>query len=154
MIINKSAVQEVKINQKLTAFLERNVLLWNWFSIGGLQPISRDTDNNAVMYNCWWTNKRSQWEIFCFRPPTWRLWRNVKTTYCVDWSLCTIVYNFDVECFPFKLNCVCKIIVRWRTQQFSLVFQKIYRLLLFLKVNGNEFYKTSAALAKTRAPRV
>ena len=28
-------------------------------SIGGLQPISRDTDNNAAMYNCWWTNKRS-----------------------------------------------------------------------------------------------
>ena len=27
--------------------------------IGGLQPISRDTDNNAAMYNCWWTNKRS-----------------------------------------------------------------------------------------------
>ena len=34
----------------------------NWvlnFTIGGLQPISRDTDNNAAMYNCWWTNKRS-----------------------------------------------------------------------------------------------
>ena len=29
------------------------------FQIGGLQPISRDTDNNAAMYNCWWTNKRS-----------------------------------------------------------------------------------------------
>ena len=28
-------------------------------NIGGLQPISRDTDNNATMYNCWWTNKRS-----------------------------------------------------------------------------------------------
>ena len=28
-------------------------------SIGGLQPISRDTDNNAATYNCWWTNKRS-----------------------------------------------------------------------------------------------
>ena len=28
-------------------------------SIGGWQPISRDTDNNAAMYNCWWTNKRS-----------------------------------------------------------------------------------------------
>ena len=27
--------------------------------IGGLQPISRDTDNNAAMHNCWWTNKRS-----------------------------------------------------------------------------------------------
>ena len=27
--------------------------------IGGLQPISRDTDNNAAMYNCWWMNKRS-----------------------------------------------------------------------------------------------
>ena len=50
-------------------------------SIGGLQPISRDTDNNIAMYNCWWTNKRSSLEIFCFRPPTWRLWRNVKTTY-------------------------------------------------------------------------
>ena len=29
------------------------------FGIGGLQPISRDTDNNAAMYNCWWTNKRN-----------------------------------------------------------------------------------------------
>ena len=28
-------------------------------SIGGLQPISRDTDNNAALYNCWWTSKRS-----------------------------------------------------------------------------------------------
>ena len=28
-------------------------------NIGGLQPISRDTGNNAAMYNCWWTNKRS-----------------------------------------------------------------------------------------------
>ena len=28
-------------------------------AIGGLQPISRDTDNNAAIYNCWWTNKRS-----------------------------------------------------------------------------------------------
>ena len=27
--------------------------------IGGLQPISRDTDNNAAMFNCWCTNKRS-----------------------------------------------------------------------------------------------
>ena len=27
--------------------------------VGGLQPISRDTDNNAAMCNCWWTNKRS-----------------------------------------------------------------------------------------------
>ena len=27
--------------------------------IGGLQSVSRDTDNNDVMYNCWWTNKRS-----------------------------------------------------------------------------------------------
>ena len=27
--------------------------------IGGLQPISRDTDNNNAMYNCWWKNKRS-----------------------------------------------------------------------------------------------
>ena len=28
-------------------------------SIGGLQPISRDTVYNAAMYNRWWTNKRS-----------------------------------------------------------------------------------------------
>ena len=40
-------------------------LLWPGISvaevycIGGLQPISRDTDNNAAMYNCWWTNKRT-----------------------------------------------------------------------------------------------
>ena len=27
-------------------------------SIGSLQPVSRDTDNNAAMYNRWWTNKR------------------------------------------------------------------------------------------------
>ena len=48
-------------------------------SIGSLQPISSDRDGNAAMYTCGWTNKRSQLEIFCFRPPTWRLWRNVKT---------------------------------------------------------------------------
>ena len=42
-------------------------------AIGGLQPISTDTDNNAAIYNCWWTNKRSLLDIFCFRPPTWRL---------------------------------------------------------------------------------
>ena len=29
------------------------------YQIGGLQPISRDTENNTAMYNCWWTNKRS-----------------------------------------------------------------------------------------------
>ena len=27
--------------------------------ISGFQPISKDTDNNAAMYSCWWTNKRS-----------------------------------------------------------------------------------------------
>ena len=27
-------------------------------SIGGFQPISRDTDDNGEMYKCWWTNKR------------------------------------------------------------------------------------------------
>ena len=48
--------------------------------IGGLQPISRATDNNAAMYNCWWTNRRSWLEIFCFffstniaaRDVTWK----------------------------------------------------------------------------------
>ena len=28
-------------------------------SIDALQPISKDTDNNNVMYICWWTNKKS-----------------------------------------------------------------------------------------------
>ena len=32
---------------------------WKIAKMGGLQPISRDTDNNAAMYNCWWTKKRS-----------------------------------------------------------------------------------------------
>ena len=27
--------------------------------IDDLQPISRETDDNDVMYNCWWMNKRS-----------------------------------------------------------------------------------------------
>ena len=27
--------------------------------LGGLQPISKDTDNNGERYKCWWTNKRS-----------------------------------------------------------------------------------------------
>lgn len=27
--------------------------------ISGFQPISKATDNNAAMYNCWWTNKKS-----------------------------------------------------------------------------------------------
>ena len=40
-------------------FPSENKKLQNGNGIGGLQPISRDTDNNAAMYNCWWTNKRS-----------------------------------------------------------------------------------------------
>ena len=27
--------------------------------IGGFHPISGDTNNNAEMYKCWWTNKTS-----------------------------------------------------------------------------------------------
>ena len=30
-----------------------------FYNMGGLQPISRDTDNNGEMYKCWWTNKGS-----------------------------------------------------------------------------------------------
>ena len=49
------------------SFSEVTFSSWNFLSnkeclkseIGGLQPISRETDNNAAMYNCWWTNKRS-----------------------------------------------------------------------------------------------
>ena len=38
-------------------------LLWllqrqRHIKIDALQPMSRDTDNNTAMYNCWWTNKR------------------------------------------------------------------------------------------------
>ena len=33
-------------------------------AIDGLQPISRDTDNNDVIYNCWWMNKRSYGEMY------------------------------------------------------------------------------------------
>ena len=73
---------------------------WVWQSarklpVGGLQPISRDTDNNAAMYNCWWTNKRSSLEIFCFHPPTWRLWRNVKTTYRPFLQLCLVTWPLN-----------------------------------------------------------
>lgn len=32
----------------------------------------------------WSKSKRFLIEIFCFRPPTLRLWRNVKTTYCAE----------------------------------------------------------------------
>ena len=35
-------------------------------AIVDLQRISKETDNNAAMYNCWWMNKRSQLEIFFF----------------------------------------------------------------------------------------
>ena len=66
-------------------------------TIGGLQPISGDTDNSAAMYNCWWTNKRSSWAIFCFRPPTWRLWRNVRTTY-TPWRKTEIAKRCIVAC--------------------------------------------------------
>ena len=38
---------------------EERELDWTDVPKGGLQTISRDTDNNDVMYNCWWTNKRS-----------------------------------------------------------------------------------------------
>ena len=60
-------------NVGLFFFVWWQSLVWEYRSahqeqgqIGGLQPISRDTDNNASMYNCWWTNKRSLLEIVCF----------------------------------------------------------------------------------------
>ena len=31
--------------------------IYFFVSVGRLQPISRDTDNNGEMYKCWWTNK-------------------------------------------------------------------------------------------------
>ena len=64
--LSAAAVMERKGDKNKSLLEQQN-------AIGGLQPISRDTDNNAAMYNCWWKNKRSQLEIFCFRPPTWRL---------------------------------------------------------------------------------
>ena len=35
-------------------------------TLGGLQPISRDRDNNAAMYNCWWTKKGPYKKSFVF----------------------------------------------------------------------------------------
>ena len=52
--------QQYHEDQPLEFYCEDcKVLICLKCSIGGLQPISRDTDNNAAMYNCWWTNKRS-----------------------------------------------------------------------------------------------
>ena len=49
-VVNDSIVAGSHLNKSVTGEVS---------PIGGLQPISRDTDNNAAMYNCWWTNKRS-----------------------------------------------------------------------------------------------
>ena len=53
------------------------------FAIGGLQQIS--TGTHTTLLQCIISGGRTKGatklEIFCFRPPTWRLWRNVKTNY-------------------------------------------------------------------------
>ena len=49
--------------------------------IGSFHAISGDTKNNGEMNKCWWTDKASYERAFVCRPPAWRRWRNVKTTY-------------------------------------------------------------------------
>ena len=53
MSSNEPVKNGCEVIYEILRWLERRT------GIGGLQPISRDTDNNAAMYNCWWTNKRS-----------------------------------------------------------------------------------------------
>ena len=57
--------------------------------IDGLQPIYRDTDNNAAMYNCLSTNQQE----LEFLPPILRRWRHIKSCYAnmrefLEHSLC------------------------------------------------------------------
>ena len=42
------------------------ILIIPFHPIGGLQPISRDTDNNAAMYNCWGKTKGANQKSFVF----------------------------------------------------------------------------------------
>ena len=66
-----------------------STVYWNINHIGGFQAISGDTNNNGEMNKCWWTRtcggqtKRANERSFVYRPPAWRRWRNVKTTYCI-----------------------------------------------------------------------
>ena len=48
------------VNEAVVIGIVISIVSWQLFGIGGLQSISRDADNNDVMPNCWWTNKRSQ----------------------------------------------------------------------------------------------
>ena len=52
-------VLSIVIVVSLVFFWVRHLYYETIFHIGGLQPISRERDDNAAMYNCWWTNKRS-----------------------------------------------------------------------------------------------
>ena len=57
-------------------------------AIGGFHAISGDTNNNGEINKCWSTNwKRANERSFVYRPPAWRRWRNVKTTYKIYSSL-------------------------------------------------------------------
>ena len=58
--VTRVLVTSLDLSPLLFALVSFNIIIHiNLTIIGGLQPISRDTDNNAAMYNCWWTNKRS-----------------------------------------------------------------------------------------------
>ena len=59
MKIWKKLLQVVRVHLEFIGTASRYVHTHYSYAIGGLQPISRDTDNNAAMYNRWWTNKRS-----------------------------------------------------------------------------------------------
>ena len=57
---------------------------------------SRETQITMVK----WTNaggqtKRANERSFVYRPPAWRRWRNVKTTYCCMFARCYWSRNFD-----------------------------------------------------------
>ena len=56
------------------------------YSIGGLKQISRDTVNNAEMFNCWWTNKKEPMRDLLFSSANMAARRNVKTTYYLLFS--------------------------------------------------------------------
>ena len=53
------SIIKVGVSQETYLFFPDEINFSIVSSIGGLQPISRDTDNNNVMYNCWWKNKKS-----------------------------------------------------------------------------------------------
>ena len=70
--------------------------------MGSFHAISRDTNTQITMVK--WTNAggqtmRANERSFVYRPPAWRQWRNVKTTYTwtASWHSCEFTGSWILE---------------------------------------------------------